>query len=127
DAQPGWLMEANGVLHPRGSEYQTLFVVDGIPMDENRSPAFAADLDEGEIQAVNVLTGNFPAEYGRKLGGVVEVTTARDIQRGWHGGAELGGGSFGTATGSLSATYGWNDRAVTVSGSAARTNRYLDP
>src|SRR5262245_16988059 len=40
DAQPGWLMEANGVLHPRGSEYQTLFVVDGIPMDDNRSPAF---------------------------------------------------------------------------------------
>src|ERR1700738_4305652 len=23
NAQPGWLMEANGVLHPRGSEYQT--------------------------------------------------------------------------------------------------------
>src|SRR5436190_299724 len=64
DAQPGWLMEANGVLHPRGSEYQTLFVIDGIPMDENRSPAFAPDLQEGDLQGVHVLTGNFPADYG---------------------------------------------------------------
>jgi hypothetical protein len=29
--QPGWLLEANGVLHPRGSEYQVQYVVDGIP------------------------------------------------------------------------------------------------
>ena len=62
DSQPGWLMEANGVLHPRGSEYQTLFVIDGVPMDENRSPAFAPDLQEGELQGMSVLTGNFPAE-----------------------------------------------------------------
>jgi outer membrane cobalamin receptor len=127
DAQPGWLMEANGVLHPRGSEYQTLFVVDGLPMDENRSPAFAPEIQEGDVQAMNVLTGNFPAEYGRKLGGVVEVTTAQDIRRGWHGSADIGGGSFGSATGAASATYGWDRRAITVSGSAARTGRYLDP
>lgn len=127
DAQPGWLMEANGVLHPRGSEYQTLFVVDGIPMDENRSPAFAPDLQESDLQAVAVLTGNFPAEYGRKLGGVVEVTTAQDIKQGFHGAADLGGGSFGTIVGSMTAGYGGRRRAVTISGSAARTNRYLDP
>jgi hypothetical protein len=127
DAQPGWLMEANGVLHPRGSEYQTLFVVDGVPMDENRSPAMAPDLQDGEVLAVAVLTGNFPAEYGRKLGGVVEVTTARDIRSGFHGAAEIGAGSFGTAAGSFSGAYGWADRAVAASVSAARTDRYLDP
>jgi outer membrane cobalamin receptor len=127
DAQPGWLMEANGVLHPRGSEYQTLFVVDGLPMDENRSPAFAPEIQEGDVQAMNVLTGNFPAEYGRKLGGVVEVTTAQDIRHGWHGTADVGGGSFGSASGTASATYGWERRAITVSGSAARSGRYLDP
>ena len=27
---PGWLLEANAVLHPRGSEYGTQYVVDGI-------------------------------------------------------------------------------------------------
>jgi len=126
DAQPGWLMEANGVLHPRGSEYQTLFVVDGIPMDDNRSPAFAPDLQDSELQAVHVLTGNFPAEYGRKLGGVVEVTTARDIRRGLHGTADVGGGSFGTMSGGFSGGYGWSRRSVGGSVTAARTDRYLD-
>src|SRR5579871_2877574 len=29
NSQPGWLYEGNAVLHPRGSEYQTQFVVDG--------------------------------------------------------------------------------------------------
>ncbi len=71
DMQPGWLMEANGVLHPRGSEYQTLLVVDGIPMDENRSPAYAPGLQTSEVAEMSVKTGDFPAEYGRKLGGVV--------------------------------------------------------
>ena len=127
DSQPGWLMEANGVLHPRGSEYQTLFVIDGVPMDENRSPAFAPDLQEGELQGMSVLTGNFPAEYGRKLGGVVEVTTARDIERGFHAMVDAGGGSFGTASAGATGRYGWSRRAVSVSASAARTDRYLDP
>ncbi|MDH4063695.1 MAG: TonB-dependent receptor [Acidobacteriota bacterium] len=127
DAQPGWLMEANGVLHPRGSEYQTLFVIDGVPMDENRSPGFAPDPDEGDLQGIGVLTGNFPAEYGRKLGGVVEVTTARDIERGFHGMIDTGGGSFGTASAGARARYGWRRRAVSMSASGARTDRYLDP
>jgi hypothetical protein len=41
--QPGWLFEGNGVLHPRGSEYQTQFVVDGIPLTDNRSPGHGAE------------------------------------------------------------------------------------
>ena len=40
NSQPGWLYEGNAVLHPRGSEYQTQFVVDGIPLTDNRSPSF---------------------------------------------------------------------------------------
>ncbi|HUR33509.1 MAG TPA: TonB-dependent receptor [Vicinamibacterales bacterium] len=126
DAQPGWLMEANGVLHPRGSEYQTLFVIDGIPMDENRSPAFAPDLQDGDVQGMGVLTGNFPAEYGRKLGGVIEVTTARDIERGFHAVIDAGAGSFRTASAGATARYGWARRAVTVGASRAATDRYLD-
>lgn len=39
NSQPGWLYEGNAVLHPRGSEYQTQFVVDGIPLTDNRSPS----------------------------------------------------------------------------------------
>lgn len=125
--QPGWLFESNGVLHPRGSEYQTLFVVDGVPMDENRSPAFAPGLSTAEVSSLSILTGNIPAEYGRKLGGVVEVTTSKDNRQGFHGSAEFGGGSFGTETGFLSGSYGWNRSALTLSLIGNHTDRYLDP
>jgi hypothetical protein len=125
--QPGWLFESNAVLHPRGSEYQTLMVVDGVPMDENRSPGFAPEIPDGEISQMTVMTGNYPAEYGRKLGGIVEVVTARDQQQGFHGEAELGGGSFDSADGLFDATYGWKRSSATVSAFASRTDRYLDP
>ena len=125
--QPGWVFEANGVLHPRGAEYETLFVVDGVPMDENRSPGFAPEFDRNDVQSVSVLTGTYPAEYGRKLGGVVEVTTGKDIRQGFHGVAEGSGGSFGTAGGFLSGSYGWKRSQVTISAFGNRTDRYLDP
>jgi outer membrane cobalamin receptor len=125
--QPGWLVESNGVLHPRGSEYQTLLVVDGLPMDDNRSPAFAPELPDAEVEAVHVMTGTFPAEYGRKLGGVVDVTTSKDVRRGFHGSAETSAGSFGTGTVFASGGYGWNRTALTLSAGTSRTDRYLDP
>ena len=71
DMLPGWLMEANSVLHPRGSEYDTQYVVDGMPLTDNRSPAFAPAIEIDGLEAVHVLTSNIPAEYGRRIGGVV--------------------------------------------------------
>src|ERR1700722_16465902 len=56
DAQPGWLEEANGVLHPRGSEYDVQYVVDGLPITENRSPAFAPPIESGDVESMRVMT-----------------------------------------------------------------------
>jgi hypothetical protein len=126
-SEPGWLLEANGILHPRGSEYQTQFVVDGIPLTDNRSPAFAPEMDGAEVSSMTILTANFPAEYGRKLGGVVEVNTARDTREGLHGKAVLSGGSFGMADGYFMSQYAWGKNTLGVSASGNFTDRYLDP
>jgi outer membrane cobalamin receptor len=127
NSEPGWLVEANGILHPRGSEYQTQFVIDGIPLTDNRSPAFAPEMDADEVASMTILTANFPAEYGRKLGGVVEVNTARDTRQGLHGKAVASGGSFGTADGYFMSQYGWGKNTLGVSASGNMTKRYLDP
>jgi hypothetical protein len=66
---PGWLLEANAVLHPRGSEYDTQYVIDGMPLYDNRSIAFAPAFENSEFEAVNVMTSGIPAEYGRRFGG----------------------------------------------------------
>src|SRR5204862_5934998 len=73
NTQPGWLLEANGILHPRGSEYQTQYVVDGLPLTDNRSAVFAPEPGVDDVHSIAIMTGGYPAEYGRKLGGVIEV------------------------------------------------------
>jgi hypothetical protein len=126
-SQPGWLLEANGVLHPRGSEYDTQIVVDGMPQFDNRSPGFAPELDGDELQSLNVRTSDFPAEYGRKLGGLVEVMTQRSAADGLHGSYAIQGGSYDALGGALGAVYGWEHSDLNVSFNDARTDRNLDP
>jgi outer membrane cobalamin receptor len=127
NTQPGWLVEANGVLHPRGSEYQTQYVVDGLPLTDNRSPAFAPELDADDVHSMAILTGGYPAEYGRKLGGVIEVVTAGEAKRGLHGSGSAAVGSFGTRSGDLLGSYANNRTSLTMTAGAAVTDRYLDP
>ena len=124
---PGWLYEANGVLHPRGSEYDVQYVIDGLPITENRSPAFAPSLDADSVDSMRVLTANYPAEYGRKLGGVVEVMTEKNVPSGLHGQFDAIGGSFGTANGSAGISYSHSEDRLSVSGDGFYTERYLDP
>jgi len=127
NSQPGWLYEGNAVLHPRGSEYQTQFVVDGVPLTDNRSPSFGPEIEADDVDSMTIYTAGIPAEYGRKMGGVVEVNTLRDSQPGWHGETVLSGGSFDTAGGftQVGDTFGKN--AVSASASGNRTAHYLNP
>jgi hypothetical protein len=125
--QPGWLYEANGVLHPRGSEYDVQYVFDGLPLTQNRSPAFAPAFDADDIESMRVLTASFPAEYGRKLGGVVEVTTSKDAPGGLHGLFDVAGGSFSTVTGSAALSYVAGVNRFSLSANGFHSDRYLDP
>lgn len=126
-SQPGWLLEANGVLHPRGSEYETQYVVNGLPLTDNRSPAFAPGLESSEIGTMAILTAGYPAEYGRKLGGVIEVTSPSTSNPGWHGDASLNGGSFGSVDGAASIGHSGTKTSWGLSGAGGRTDRFLDP
>ena len=127
DDLPGWSYEANGVLHPRGSEYDVQYVIDGLPITENRSPAFAPSLDVDAIESTRVLTASYPAEYGRKLGGVIEVTTEKNLPVGLHGQFDVMGGSFGTSNGAAGIFYSHGKDRFSVSGDGFHTARYLDP
>jgi hypothetical protein len=126
--EPGWLYEGNAVLHPRGSEYQTQFVVDGIPFNDNRSPSFGPEpAAADDIQSLKIYTAGIPAEYGRKMGGVVEVNTLQSQLRGLHGQLNLFGGSYETAGISTDDEYTWGKNTFGLSGSGNRTGHYLNP
>jgi len=125
--QPGWLYEGNGTLHPRGSEYDVQYVFDGLPLTQNRSPAFAPALEAGDVESMRVLTANFPAEYGRKLGGIIEIATTKDAPNGFHSQLDVGGGSFSTLTGFAALSYAMGKNRFSASGNGFHTDRYLDP
>jgi hypothetical protein len=127
NTQPGWLYEGNAVLHPRGSEYQTQFVLDGIPLTDNRSPSFGPEIGADDLDSMSVFTATFPAEYGRKMGGVVELNTAKDDREGFHGEVVLSGGSFDTAGSYVMGQYVWGKNTLGVSASGNMTGHYLNP
>lgn len=127
NSQPGWLFEGNAVLHPRGSENQTQFVVDGIPLTDNRSPSFGPEIGAEDVESLSIYTAGIPAEYGRKLGGVVEVNTERNAQPGLHGDVGLSGGSYGSASAFAQGQYTAGKNTVGGSVSGSKTDHYLNP
>jgi TonB dependent receptor len=127
NAEPGWLYEGNAVLHPRGSEYQTQFVVDGIPLTDDRSPSFGPEIEADDANSLNIYTAGIPAEYGRKMGGVIELNTLRDRQAGFHGEAVLSGGGFDTAGAFARGQYSWGANTFAASADGSMTSHYLNP
>lgn len=124
---PGVVQDDNGRMHPRGSESQVQYVVDGVPITENLSAAFSSSLDASSLRSAEVITGNVPAEYGSKLGAVITVNTKSGLEMPWSGSIALGGASFdssdiGGEFGGHTQTFG-----VYLNSSASMSDRYLDP
>ncbi len=128
NSEPGWLYEGNAVLHPRGSEYQTQFVVDGIPLTDNRSPSFGPEpAGADDLQSLTIYTAGIPAEFGRKMGGVVEVNTLKSQDTGFHGQLTIFGGSYDTAGIDTQDQYAWKGNTLSLSASGDMTGHYLNP
>jgi hypothetical protein len=125
-SMPGWVLENNGVLHPRGSEYQTQYVLDGIPVLDNRSPAFASGPLLDSTESFEIMTGGIPAESGRKLGGVINVASrpGNDLARGSIG---VFGGSHSLLGGGLIFGDKKEKGGYSAALSGSHSARYLDP
>ena len=72
---PGFIPSQNGRIHVRGSHGQIQYVVDGVPMTDEYSEAFANPLDPRYVKSAAVMTGGIPAEFGGKLAAVVDITS----------------------------------------------------
>ena len=79
---PGFAQNANGAIHPRGAHNQMTYVVDGLPISDQLTGAFANALDVGVVQTVELITGNIPAEFGSKVSGVAVVTSRSGLGTG---------------------------------------------
>lgn len=124
---PGVVQDDNGRMHARGSESQVQYVVDGIPVTEQMSATFSTALSVQNMRSTEVITGNIPAEYGDKLGAVVNVNTRSGLEMPWSGTLSTSGGSFDT--GEVGGEFGGHVKnfGAFISAGTQRTRRYLDP
>lgn len=127
---PGFIPSQNGRVHVRGSHGQIQYVVDGVPMTDEYSEAFANPLDPRYVKSAEVMTGGIPAEYGGKLAAVVDITSKSglDDPRKATGAASINAGSFGAVDGGVTVGGRLTSRVgYFLSGGGNRTGRYLDP
>jgi outer membrane receptor protein involved in Fe transport len=124
---PGWSTEDNGLLHNRGVDDGFLYVVDGVPVYERLDQLSGLAPDARTIDALTVVTGYVPPEFGYKSGGVIEVRT-RSASGPWRGLAAVGGGSDSALDGEISTGGALGDHgSLFLQAASQRSTRYLDP
>lgn len=125
---PGFAANANGAIHPRGAHNQMTYVVDGMPVSDQLTGAFANAIDPSIVQSIELLTGNIPVEYGAKVSGVAVITTRSGLGAGrwFSGNTQIFGGQFDTA-GQVTQATGGNERlGYFASVNTLKSNRFLD-
>lgn len=127
-AFPGFAQNANGAIHPRGAHNQMTFLIDGLPISDQLTGAFANSLDVGVVQTAELLTGNIPAEFGSKVSGVAVLNSRSGLgtKRRMAGSVSASIGGFGTRQ--AGAQLGGEQGRVGYFGSvtAMHTERFLD-
>jgi hypothetical protein len=126
---PGWSTEDNGLLHVRGTDDGFLYVIDGVPVYERLDQLSGLGPDLSTVEAINVITGYIPAEFGHKAGGVIDVQT-KTGGLSWLGAATVARGTehdtqvTASAGGPLSRQ---RRLTLTVGAAAQQSARFLDP
>jgi hypothetical protein len=125
---PGFAQNANGAIHPRGAHNQMTFVVDGMPITDQLTGAFATGLDANMVQNLELYTGNTPAEYGMRTAAVVNITTRTGMDTGrlFQGSTQASAAEFDTLANVTQFSGGTDKWGYFTSFTAMKSNRFLD-
>jgi hypothetical protein len=126
-ATPGFAKDENGRFHFQGFHSQSQYVVDGQTISDQTGVTFSNSIDPGIAQAIEVIYGNVPAEYGEKPGTVIHLATKSGLGAPFRGDVYGGGARFGTYEGGLSAGGGSKSFGAFASLNGSWSDRFLDP
>ena len=125
---PGFAKDENGRFHFQGAHSQSEYVIDGQTISDQTGVTFSNSIDPGIAQSMEVIYGNVPAEYGEKVGAVINLTTKSGL------GAPFKGDGDRHLRHASTPTRGAPRRAAArrrfglfASLNAAGSNRFLDP
>ena len=124
---PGWSTENDGLMHIRGVDDGTLYVVGGVPTPDRVDGLFAGSFNTDAISSLDVITGNIPAEFGNRSGAVVVVQPRSGLNTPLTGTFSLGAGSLHSQDLSTTLAGGSRTWGLFLAGSGHQSNRFLDP
>jgi outer membrane receptor protein involved in Fe transport len=84
----------DNLVHLRGNELSLNTFINGVSFFDNPHQLFTPGLAPDVIQSVNVITGGFPAEFGNRFGGILDVVTRSGFDANNHGHVTVGVGKF---------------------------------
>ena len=84
----------DNLVHLRGNELSLNTFINGVSFFDNPHQLFTPGLSPDVIQSVNVITGGFPAEFGNRFGGILDIVTRSGFDVNNHGSATIGAGTF---------------------------------
>ena len=125
---PGFAKDENGRFHFQGAHSQSEYVVDGQTISDQTGVTFSNSIDPGIAQGIEIIYGNVPAEFGEKIGAVINLTTKSGLGVGaakteaYVGWSKFSTAEVGVSVGGGSQTFGYFG---SVNGS--KSDRFLDP
>jgi hypothetical protein len=125
---PGFSKDENGRFHFQGAHSQSEYVIDGQTISDQTGVTFSNSIDPGIAQGIEIIYGNVPAEFGEKVGAVINLTTKSGLGQGApKTEAYVGASKFSTYEGGISTGGGSQTFGYFGSVNASTSDRFLDP
>lgn len=123
----GITTQNGGLMHIRGVDDGILYVVDGVPITDRVDLMTASGSDIGDVRSIQVITGNFPAEFGGRSGAVAIVQANSGIDEKLNGEITAGVGNLKTSDIAGQFAAAWRQKfGISAGGAFAGSDRYLD-
>lgn len=84
----------DNLVHLRGNELSLNNFINGVSFFDNPHQLFTPGLSPDIIQSVNIITGGFPAEFGNRFGGILDIVTRTGFDANNHGSVAIGAGDY---------------------------------
>lgn len=126
-AAPGMIRGHDDFVHVRGQELALNPLINGVSFWENSHAVFSGGVSPDVVDTANVMTGGFPAEYGNRFGGVVDIVTKSGFAMDRHGSVGVNAGE--ARRNNVSGEFGGHAAKLGYYGfgSAFESDRFLSP
>ena len=124
---PGVVQGPFGQMFIRGNHANIQYQIDGVQLPDSPSNTFGEAFSPRNIDHMELITGGIPAEYGQRLGAVMNIISKTGPETP-SGSAELNYGSYHTFSplGSFGGSLGDGSLHYFLSGNYRQTDRGLD-